>query len=74
MTVEEKWVNRFKKLIKDMPKTLEVGVCSGIIDIYSNGSVKKCLDDQGDSDDIISYSEFHDIILNTSFYGNEERN
>jgi len=72
MTEEEKWCRRLKRVVDNMPETLEVCICLGTINVYSNGSIRRSFEQSGDADEVGKYSEFNFTIYDTGFYGNEE--
>ena len=53
MNKEEKWWNKFCKVLDDMPDSMEIIVDAyGGIDPAKRGSTKKCFDKNGDVDNV----------------------
>ena len=57
---EERWCRRLKRVFKDRPRTLEVHVGLGSIEILAEGGMERCFDDSfnGCLDNIGDYVGF----------------
>lgn len=50
---ERLWFSRLRRLIKSMPDTIEISICSGgEIELHEKGSVREHVDEYGDIDNV----------------------
>jgi hypothetical protein len=68
MTPEQKWFNRMKKCLEDMPEGIEFGIFDRTILYLKEGEYKKCMDDKMLMDAQIDSQLFERIFGNDSFY------
>jgi len=75
MTQEEiKWCKKIKKVINEMPESIELVIGCGHADVYNAGCMNETLDSDGDMDNPDQYATKHfSFFYSGGVFGNESQ-